>query len=99
MQLTAMLPIFGQYVDNYLKCEYVIPAAELASMDGDTITQLTWYISAALQSGRRNANFQVFVKEVGATTLSAYSGTAGATVVYEGAIDPTAGTEVVILFS
>ena len=41
----------------------------------------------------------MFVKEVGATTLSAYSGTAGATVVYEGAIDPTAGTEVVIPFS
>ncbi len=93
------VPIFGQYVDNYLKCEYVIPAAELASMDGGTITQLTWYISAALQSGWRNANFQVFVKEVGATTLSAYSGTAGATVVYEGAIDPTVGTEVVIPFS
>lgn len=68
-------------------------------MDGGTITQLTWCISAALQSGWRNANFQVFVKEVGATTLSAYSGTAGATVVYEGTIDPTAGTEVVIPFS
>ena len=97
---SSNVPIYGLYTDDsYLKCEYVIPEADLADMDGATITQLTWYLNAAFTSGGwAGANFQIFLKEVNSATLDAYSGLSGATIVYEGAIDGD-DTELTIEFA
>ncbi|MBQ7689976.1 MAG: hypothetical protein IJT30_02135 [Muribaculaceae bacterium] len=38
------MPIYGFNCDNYLKCEYVVPATELSQMEGGTISSLTWYL-------------------------------------------------------
>ena len=98
---SSNVPIYGLYTDDsYLKCEYVIPAEDLADMAGGTITQLTWYLKAALPSGGwEGANFQIFLKEVDNATLEAYSGLDGATIVYEGAIDGDGTAELTIEFA
>ena len=85
----SYVPIYGLYCDNYLKCEYVIPASELEDMTGATIDKLTWYLKQVAGGSWGTANFQIFLKEVNAATLSAYSGVEGATIVYEGALDGT----------
>ena len=83
---SGLVPVQGFWADAYLKCEYVLPASELAAMNGQGIFDMTWYLST-LASGPWTGTFQVFLKEVADTTISAYAGTEGATIVYEGTLD------------
>ena len=87
-----LVPIYGYYCDAYLKCEFVIPADQLADMKNGTITGLTWYLNTPASTSWGNANFQVFVKEVESASISAFSGTTGATMVYQGSLDGTQST-------
>ena len=86
------VPIYGLYVDEYLKCEYIIPASELEDMANGTISKMTFYLKTPATASWGNANFQVFLKEVNNTTIDAYSGTSGATIVYDGSLDGTQST-------
>ncbi|MBQ2483723.1 MAG: hypothetical protein II519_00240, partial [Muribaculaceae bacterium] len=83
------VPIYGYYCDDYLKCEFIIPAADLASMTDCEISALKWYLSTPASDSWGDASFQIFVKEVDATTISDYYGPDDATIIYEGAIDGT----------
>ena len=84
----ANVPIYGLWADAYLKCEFVIPASKLDNMKNGTITGLTWYFYSK-PSKAWSGTFQIFIKEVNETSISAYSGTTGATTVYEGSLDGT----------
>ena len=89
------VPIYGFYVDECLKCEYIVPATELEAMTGGTITNLKWY-----QNGSKtwsSTHFMIFIKEVNNTTLSAYTGYTDATIVYQGTISGSSA-EVSIVF-
>ena len=93
--INQYVPIYGYYCDSYLKCEFVIPATDLADLNGQQINELTWYLNT--KPTKAWGNFTVFIKEVAETTISEYSGLENATVVYEGAIDAT-GDNFVIEF-
>ena len=69
----------------------IYPADELSEMSGADITSLTFYKSSTNTNSWGTASFQVYLTEVGSTTLSAYVGMTGATVVYEGGIDAAGG--------
>ena len=90
------VPVYGFYVDAYLKCEMVYPAAELGDMEAGTITGMTFYASTPADDSWGSANFQVFLTEVANATISAYVGPG--TVVYEGALDGTQ-SEMTITFT
>ena len=81
----SYVPVYGFYADAYLKAEMVMPAADLSAMNGMQIQSLTFYSNGTPESWGA-ANFQVFLKEVAGTTISGFSGTAGATMVYEGSL-------------
>ncbi len=83
------VPINGEWCDSYLKCEFVIPSTELSVMKASEISQMTFYIEESAEESWGDVNFQVFMKEVDNTTLSAFTGTEGATIVYEGSLDGT----------
>ena len=85
------VPVYGTWADAYLKCEFVVPAEELASMEGATISQMTFYLSSSAGAAW-TGTFQVFLKEVNDATISAYSGTDDATIVYTGSLDATGST-------
>lgn len=85
------VPVNGWNADNYLKCEFVIPATEISAMEGGTISQMTFYLKQ-LATKAWTGTFQVFLKEVNSTTINAYSGTEGATTVYTGTLDATGST-------
>ncbi len=93
----AYVPVYGFYADAYLKAEFVTPATDLASMVDSDITSLRFQIDLpALDAW--TGTFQVFLTEVDYTTMSAFQGTEGATIVYEGPLDGT-GEQLVVDFT
>ena len=91
------VPVYGFYADAFTKVEFIMNADELSEMTGGTISSMTWYLASPAEvvwGGR----FQIFVKEVTNTTLDAYMGMEGATIVYDGPLDGT-NPELVIDFT
>ena len=87
---SSYVPFYGLWVDDYTKCEMIMPAADLADMNGYDIHSMKFYLSSPATTGWGAAHFQVYMKEVNQTTLAgSYIGTDGATMVWEGSIDPT----------
>ena len=91
---STYVPVIGYYTDNYGKCEFVMSADSLTDMNGMVISKMTFDITAidSYGTGWNTGTFQVFMKEINASTISAYQGTTDATIVYEGAFaNPAVG--------
>ena len=88
------VPVYGTWADAYLKCEFIVPATELTNMVGGTISKMEFAVSS-VASEAWTGTFQVFMKEVTGTTLSAWSGTTDATIVYEGQLNGTTNPMIV----
>ena len=86
---SSYVPVYGFYADAYLKCEYVIPSTQIEDMANGTISAMKFYLSTPATDSWGDANFQIFMNEVSETTIDAYYGQEGATLVYEGALDGT----------
>ena len=85
------VPVYGTYADAYLKCEYIMPSADLMTMYGLKVKSMTFYLKSHAESAW-GGTFQVFMKEVDYTSISEYSGTAGATIIYTGPLDASGST-------
>lgn len=87
------VPVYGYYVENCNKSEFVMPAGELADMNGKLIRNMKFYLKTKADASWGNARFRVFMKEVDFTAFDqdspAFSGTDDATIVYEGELDGT----------
>ena len=89
---STYVPFWGNWADNSLQCEMVYPASVLEEMNGGTISALKFYtngtdnISTTSGSNNWDGTFTIFMKEVGSTTISAFSGTTDATTVLEAQI-------------
>jgi len=94
------IPMYGYYFDDFTKSECVIPASSLTTMNGCTITAITFYPSSVSTRNWDGAEQTVFLKEVSSTTLGgSYSGTSGATIVKQALLEmPTAGEAYTITF-
>ena len=91
------IPVYGYYADTEgLTSEFVIPAADLAAMNGGSISAMSFYVSTPATSAW-GATFQVYMTEVDGTTLSGVIGPDECTVVYTGELDGT-GTTMDITF-
>ena len=88
---SSYVPFYGFWVDDYTRSEMIYPAAELADMIGTNINSLTFYKNSTTTTSWGTASFQVYLKEVSNTALSAYIGMTDATIVYEGGIDAVGG--------
>ena len=77
------VPFYGYYGDYPQKCEFIIPSTDLTAMNGKSITGLTFY-SSNVASQNWTGTFQIFLKEVTETTMTAFTGTTDATTVFEG---------------
>ena len=102
---STFVPTYGNWADAYTKCEFVMPAEDatngLTMMTGGTITKMKFYIKSIGSggSGWNTNTFQVFLKEIEGTTISAWQGTEGATIVYEGTLPNPAVGEYEITFT
>ncbi len=85
--ISSYVPIDGYNCDAFQKSEFVIPAADLADMNGCSITEFTWYLET--KPTKSWGNFQIYMMEVDETTISSYYGIENATIIYDGEIDAT----------
>lgn len=93
------IPTYGYYADTQGQLsEFMIPAADLATLYGSTINALKFYAnSTSVNWG--TAQFKVYVKEVVDGALdSSFSGDAGATIVYQGSLK-VESNEMAVTFS
>lgn len=95
----ANIPVYGYSADTQgTTSEWVIPASTtgLSDMDGQAITAMKFYVSTSAAAAW-TATFQVYMKEIGETTISNTTGPGSCTVVYTGSLDAT-GTEMNVVF-
>jgi hypothetical protein len=64
------VPVYGNWVDNYSRSQFIIPASSLSAIEWDSIQSLTFFASTA-NAPWTNAEFEVYVAEVEDATLSA----------------------------
>ena len=94
----AYVPVYGLYVDEYLRCQTIYPAgmfdaaASTYGMMGADITGVTYYLSTPAADSWGVAEFVVRIKEVTASTLSTFVDMTDATTVYTGPLDGTQST-------
>ncbi len=41
------VPVYGYYADDFQKCEFIMPAADLTEMNGATVTSMKFYSSSS----------------------------------------------------
>ena len=63
-------PIYGYWTDHLTVSQFVVPAADLAALQGTYFSRLTFYASDANVSWG-NAQFEVYMAEVPSTTIAA----------------------------
>ena len=68
----SYVPIYGSWADDYIRSQFIIPAATLDAIAWDTITNLTFYSSTANVTWGV-AEFEVYMAEVTNTTFSSTS--------------------------
>ena len=87
-----LVPIYGLYADDYLRCQVVYPAADLVDITGGTITALTFYLSITASASWGSADFHVrLADQFAESTISSFS-TTTMTEVYSGSLDGTQPT-------
>lgn len=65
----SYVPIYGSWVDDITKSQFIIPATNLSSIQWATISEMTFYSSSASVPWT-NAQFEVYVTEVDYTTFT-----------------------------
>ena len=77
------VPVYGYYVDNYSRSQFIIPASALTDIQWSSITHLTFYSSSgSIDWG--SAEFDVRLKEVNYTTISSLEDWNDMELVYHG---------------
>jgi hypothetical protein len=68
----SYVPIFGTWVDNHTCSQFIIPATDLASLQGSSINKLVFYgTNTGYNPHWDGAKFEVYMTETSETTLSA----------------------------
>ena len=87
------VPVYSSWTDAYIHDQTVYPSSMLSSMNGQTITSLTYHIATPANSSWGNAMFCVRMMEIEASDFTghtnAFFNTNDATVVYTGSLDGT----------
>ena len=78
------VPAYIYYFDDFTRAQHVIPAADLADMNGRQITSLKYYTTASNVPYTTVSSAQVYLMEVDYTTMTALEPLGSGEVVYEG---------------
>ena len=81
----SYVPIYGLWVDDITKSQFIIPATALSAMQYGTIDKLTFYASNA-NVNWGVAEFSVYLTETNETTVSALADYNAMTQVYSGTL-------------
>ena len=79
------VPVYGYYVDNKSRSQFIIPAADITAMQWGSITKLTFYASnASVNWG--SARFDVYMAQANGTTISSLADWNTMDLVYSGSL-------------
>ena len=97
----SYVPVYGLWMDNYIRTQTIYPASMLGDMAGGTITEMKFYFSSLPSSPSNWTSVMEFrIGECNNTTFSSTSFlTDPTTTVYTGTIAPNANSELVITFT
>ena len=83
----SYVPIYGLYVDNHIKSQFVIPAADLSAMAYGIIDKMTFYTTASqADCPWTGASFEVYLTETDTTAVGTLLDVANMTQVYAGSL-------------
>ena len=80
------VPTYMGYWDDFTRSQYVIPAADLAEMNGGTISAIKFYTTTQNVPYTSVSTADVYLMEVDYTAISAFEPKANATIVYQGTV-------------
>ena len=78
------VPMYVNFFDYYTRSQFVIPAADLTDMAGGTINSIKFYTTNSNIPYTTVSDFDIYVKEVNYTTITALEAKSSATIVYQG---------------
>ena len=87
------VPVYGNYADNYQKSQFVIPASDLTNLQGNTLTEMQFYLSYKA-SQVWNGTFEVYLGscDFDLFSSSTFADISEHTKVYTGTLDGTGDT-------
>ncbi len=88
------IPTYGEY--NYSKDQYIIPASELTSISGHTITALKWYLQEKASNPDRK--LKVILSEMQDDTMTSLIDVSGEPVLFEGTPVWSSSYELLVTF-
>ena len=92
----SYVPVYGYYVDNYTRSQFVYPAESLSTLANKQLTGMTFFAETA-SANWGVANFKVYVTETENATISAFADVENMTLVYDGSLGIT-GNQMSIAF-
>lgn len=91
------VPIYGNYMDDHSRSQFVLPKASLTSLSGTQITKIVFYGTANNTAKFANKTFDVYMKEVDDAFISTLSDWASLEQVYSGNLTIIDGKMTIIL--
>lgn len=85
--VSEKVPAYTSFFETFTKSQFVVPATELAYMNGGSITSLTFYTQNTNIPYTTVSSADVFLKEVDYTSISAFEAKESGTVVYSDYFD------------
>ena len=87
------VPAYMAYFDDFSRSQFVIPADDLAEMNGGTISSIKFYTNSSNVPYTAVSTADVYLMEVDYTSMSAFEPTSSGTIVYQGFLDVVAEGE------
>ena len=78
------VPIYGNYMDDHSRSQFIMPKASLSSLSGTQITKIVFYGTADNTAKFANKTFDVYLEEVDDATISSLSDWTSLEKVYSG---------------
>ena len=83
----SYVPAYMGYFDDFSRSQFVIPADDLAAMNGGTISSIKFYTNNSNVPYTSLSTVDVYLMEVGYTTISAFEPKTDDAIVYQGTLN------------
>lgn len=87
------VPAYITSFNQFTKSQFVIPAADLTTMDGGTINSISFYTTSDNIPYQTESMVDVYVKEVGYTEINGFETKESSSIVYQGKLNIISSTD------
>ena len=91
------VPIYGNYMDDHSRSQFILPKTSLSALSGTQITKIVFYGTASNTAKFNNKTFDVYLKEVSDATISSLADWSTLEQVYSGNLTISDGKMTIVL--